>query len=64
MPDVRFVRPRPGVRIYLAPADIVEMITQPDVLSSLNEEELSKISFVAEAELQNRSVETKENAKE
>lgn len=43
MADIRNIRTRPGVRIYLHPADIVDMVTQPDVIESLNQDEMTKI---------------------
>lgn len=55
MSDIRCVRTRPGVRIYLHPADLTDVITQDDVVQCLNEEELEKIIFVLSAELQGRN---------
>jgi hypothetical protein len=43
MSDIRFVRNRPGVRIYLHPADLVDMVTQPEVLASFGSDEIRKI---------------------
>lgn len=44
MADLRNIRTRPGVRINIHPADITDIMTQTDVLGSLSNEELDKIS--------------------
>jgi len=43
MADIRNIRSRPGVRIYLAPCDIVDILTQDEVVLSFNEEDRQKI---------------------
>lgn len=43
MADLRNMRSRPGVRIYLHSADIADVVTQPDVMEWFTTEELELI---------------------
>ena len=54
MTDIRIVRTRPGVRIYLNQEDLTDIMTQDDVVKSFNSEELKKIVFTLSTELQDR----------
>lgn len=54
MPDIHNVRARSGVRIYLHPADIADIVIQQDVFSNFTDEELEKIVFVITKEIERR----------
>ncbi len=54
MAELRNIRPRPGVRITLHPADIAEIVTQPDVLICLSDDELEMIDAAIVAEQERR----------
>ncbi len=54
MADLRNIRPRPGVRITLHPADIAEIVTQPDVLICFSDDELEMIDAAIVAEQERR----------
>lgn len=43
MADIRNQRVRPGVRIYLHPADIADIVTQEEVVGAFTDEEREKI---------------------
>ena len=54
MPDLRIIRPRTGVRLYLYPGEICEMVCDAQVMQAFTEEELKKISDAANVELNGR----------
>ncbi len=54
MAELRNIRPRPGVRITLHPADIAEIVTQPDVLICFSDDELEMIDAAIAAEQERR----------
>jgi hypothetical protein len=55
MPDVRITPPRrAGAVIYLHAADITAVMVQDDVLRSFTEDELTKINFALNTEIQSR----------
>lgn len=54
MADLRNIRPRPGVRITLHPADIADIVTQPDVLICFSDDELEMIEVAVTAEQERR----------
>ena len=55
MPDIRLIRGKTTVRIDLFPQDIVAIVTQEDVLKSLTSEELEKLYFSIQSEIQGRT---------
>lgn len=54
MPDLRIIRPRTGVRLYLYPGEICEMVCDAQVLISFTNEELVKLTIAANNELNRR----------
>ena len=54
MADLINIRSRPGVRINLHPADIVNIVKQADVLASFTEGELSELTDAMSLELNYR----------
>lgn len=44
-------RPRVGVRINLHIVDIVDVVTQPDVLAGMRDDELAKINDAIDTEV-------------
>ena len=59
MADIRNIRSRPGVRIYLHSFDLADMITQPDVVASMDDDQITNILFAYAEEQQKRGKEAK-----
>lgn len=62
MADIRNQRPRPGVRIYLHPNDIANIVMQKDVLETLSSDELEQVLFSVELEMKLRKPKEIEDA--
>lgn len=54
MADIRNIRTRPGVRIYLHPGDLLDIMTQPEVLASFGSDEITKIKENLDLEMNAR----------
>jgi hypothetical protein len=53
--DFRFVRPRVGARLWLLPAQIADVVCQPEVLRGFSVEELTAIMNVIKREFDSRA---------
>jgi hypothetical protein len=61
MADTRYLAPRrPGVTIYLHVADIVDVMSQRQMLQSMTEKELTQIAESINAELSTRGEQNNE----
>lgn len=54
MADLRIIRPRAGIRIYLYPGEMAEAVCDADLLAQFTNEELTKIMFTVNAEMNRR----------
>lgn len=54
MPDIRIMRQKVDVKIKLWPPDMADIVTQPEVLSGFNKEELENIINKATEEYKTR----------
>lgn len=54
MADLRIIRPRAGIRIYLYPGEMAEAVCDPDLMAQFTQEEIAKIILAIQMESNRR----------